>query len=125
VKAYDKLSKHPNCIYLRLAGQPNDIKNLFRKLGSNIFDSESLTKRSLPLTDDELKAIISSLSENEVLVALGSTLGTRGKNGSDFCAIVIRSPDDWGFFRDSLAPSIVAKVDVATLKLYLKETDFA
>jgi hypothetical protein len=76
----------------------------------------------LPDNEDELMKLLGSLSENEVLVALGSTLGSNGKNGSDFCAIVIRTPLDWGFF-DSLAPSIVAKVDVALLKHHIKETD--
>ncbi len=123
-KAYRMLSKHPNCIYLQLVGQPHEIKDLLRKLGSNIFDFELFDKGRLPDNEDELIKLIGSLSENEVLVALGSTLGTYGNNGSDFCAIVIRTPLDWGFFRDSLAPSIVARVNIAVLKKYLKETDF-
>ncbi|MCX6758138.1 MAG: hypothetical protein NTX14_00335 [Candidatus Nealsonbacteria bacterium] len=123
-KAYRMLSKHPNCIYLQLVGQPHEIKDLLRKLGSNIFDFELFDKGRLPDNEDELIKLIGSLSENEVLVALGSTLGTYGNNGSDFCAIVIRTPLDWGFFRDSLAPSIVARVNIAVLKKYLKESDF-
>ena len=125
-KAYDMLSQHPNCIYLQLAGQPHEITDLLRKLGNNIYDSGLLFDVSsrLPENEYELIKLIGDLPDNEVLVALGSTLGTHGKNGSDFCAIVIRTPLDWGFFKDSLAPSIVAKVDIAVLKKYLKETDF-
>lgn len=110
MKAYDQLSKHPNLIYLLLPESLEAARNAVKGLGNEIDFGRT--------SDSVVAEAIKNLPPNQVMVSLG-------ENNYGHVGFVVRSPDDWGFFRDSLRPVAIVGADIEKLKPYLKSSDLA
>lgn len=119
--AANKLREGGGCVWLELPrGTKREVRKEISEMGSLLYDSDNQRPDDLPKTKEDIEAMLSSLSPDEVLVFLGSNPTTME---AELAAAVVRGETDWDFLRKGLYPKILVKTRFNAVRWKIPQKD--